>query len=122
MLIILTFLQDYSDKPKQRSFWKKIGRRNSHSAGVNLRRTSSLKRVSSSPEGKAHRPLSPKLSSPPFDFRNVSDHSSSHSSSPASSPSSPSTQYTRPGELLTCGDLVFCFRMYTSRGRMPGSK
>lgn len=88
--------QDLPDKPKRGSFWKRIGRRSTTGSG--LRRTNSLKRVSSSPEARFRRPLSPKFSSPPFDFRNPSDHSSSHSSSPASSPSSPSTQY-RPGSL-----------------------
>ena len=87
---------------KQKPFWKRIGRRTSHSLspGTNLRRTSSLKRMVSSPEGRAVRPASPKLVSPSFDFRALSDQSSSSvSSSPASSPSSPSAHgLGRPGE------------------------
>lgn len=90
-------------QPKQKPFWKRIGRRTSHSfsPGTSLRRTSSLKRMVSSPEGRAARPSSPKLSSPSFDFRTLSDQSSSSvSSSPASSPSSPSAHgLGRPGAL-----------------------
>ena len=92
-------------QPKQKPFWKRIGRRTSHSfsPGTSLRRTSSLKRMVSSPEGRAARPSSPKLSSPSFDFRTLSDQSSSSvSSSPASSPSSPSAHgLGRPGEFLS---------------------
>lgn len=89
-------------QPKQKPFWKRIGRRGSHSLspGSNLRRTSSLKRMMSSPDARRQRPASPKLVSPSFDFRALSDQSSSSvSSSPASSPSSPSTHSLgRPGE------------------------
>lgn len=94
-----------SDKqPKQKTFWKNLGRRASHSLspGTNLRRTSSLKRMVSSPDGRGQRPASPKCASPSFDFRTLSDQSSSSvSSSPASSPSSPSTHSLgRPGEKI----------------------
>lgn len=88
--------------PKQKPFWKRFGRRASHShslsPGNSLRRTSSLKRMGS-PDTKTPRPASPKLVSPSFDFRAVSDQSSSSvSSSPASSPSSPGTHgLGRPG-------------------------
>ncbi|CAH3170099.1 unnamed protein product [Porites evermanni] len=93
-----------SDKqPKQKTFWKNLGRRASHSLspGTNLRRTSSLKRMVSSPDGRGQRPASPKCASPSFDFRTLSDQSSSSvSSSPASSPSSPSAHSLgRPGTL-----------------------
>lgn len=89
-----------SDKqPKQKPFWKNFGRRASHSlsTGTNLRRTSSLKRMVSSPDGRGQRPASPK-----FDFRTLSDQSaSSVSSSPASSPNSPSAHSLgRPGEKI----------------------
>ena len=91
-----------SDKqPKTRPFWKRFGRRASHSLspGNNLRRSSSLKRMVSSPDSKTQRPASPKLVSPSFDFRALSDQSSSSvSSSPASSPSSPCAHgLGRPG-------------------------
>lgn len=89
-------------QPKHKPFWKRIGRRTSLSLspGSSLRRTSSLKRMVSSPDGRPARPASPKLSSPSFDFRTLSDQSSSSvSSSPASSPSSPSAHgLGRPGE------------------------
>ena len=92
-------------QPKQKSFWKRLGRRASHSIspGTNLRRTSSLKRMVSSPESRAIRPASPKFVSPSFDFRTLSDQSSSSvGSSPASSPSSPSAHgLGRPGECST---------------------
>lgn len=88
-------------QPKTKPFWKRFGRRGSHSLspGNSLRRTSSLKRMMSSPDGKTQRPASPKLVSPSFDFRALSDQSSSSvSSSPASSPSSPVTHgLGRPG-------------------------
>ena len=88
-------------QPKQKPFWKRLGRRASHSLspGTNLRRTSSLKRMVSSPDARGQRPVSPKLVSPSFDFRALSDQSSSSvSSSPASSPSSPSAHgLGRPG-------------------------
>lgn len=90
-------------QPKHKPFWKRIGRRTSLSLspGSSLRRTSSLKRMVSSPDGRPARPASPKLSSPSFDFRTLSDQSSSSvSSSPASSPSSPSAHgLGRPGAL-----------------------
>jgi hypothetical protein len=91
---------DSTDKtPKHRSFWKRFGRRShSHSAGSGLRRSSSLKRMASV-EAKAARPSSPKFVSPSFDFRTISDNSSSSSlSSGNSSPSSPtSLSIGRPG-------------------------
>ncbi|KAL9951872.1 hypothetical protein ACROYT_G044611 [Oculina patagonica] len=92
------------DKPtKAKPFWKRFGRRGSQSLspGNSLRRTSSLKRMVSSPETKTPRPASPKLVSPSFDFRALSDQSSSSvSSSPASSPSSPCAHgLGRPGTL-----------------------
>lgn len=85
--------------PKQKPFWKRFGRRASLSPGNGLRRTSSLKRVVSSPDSA--RPASPKLSSHSFDFRALSDQSSSSvGSSPASSPSSPCAHgLGRPGTL-----------------------
>lgn len=90
-------------QPKHKPLWKRIGRRTSLSVspGSSLRRTSSLKRMVSSPDGRPARPASPKLSSPSFDFRTLSDQSSSSvSSSPASSPSSPSAHgLGRPGAL-----------------------
>lgn len=89
-------------QPKHKPVWKRIGRRTSlsMSQGSSLRRTSSLKRMVSSPDGRPARPASPKLSSPSFDFRSPSDQSSSSvGSSPASSPSSPSAHSLgRPGE------------------------
>lgn len=88
-----------SDKtPKHRPFWKRFGRRSSHSPGSGLRRSSSLKRMTSV-EAKSGRPSSPKVVSPSFDFRAVSDNSSSSSlSSGNSSPSSPTTlSLGRPG-------------------------
>ena len=93
---------EVGDKPpKQKPFWKRLSRRSNHSflPGSSLRRTGSLKRAVSSPDTKGQRPASPKVGSPPFDFRNVSDHSSSSvSSSPASSPSSPAAHgFARPG-------------------------
>ena len=97
-------------QPKHKPFWKRIGRRTSLSLspGSSLRRTSSLKRMVSSPDGRPARPASPKLSSPSFDFRTLSDQSSSSvSSSPASSPSSPSAHgLGRPGEFE---QLLFWF-------------
>lgn len=92
-----------ADKPpKAKPFWKRFGRRTSHSLtpGNGVRRTSSLKRMVSSPDTRTQRPASPKLISPSFDFRALSDQSSSSvSSSPASSPSSPSAHgLGRPGE------------------------
>ncbi|XP_032239899.2 microtubule-associated serine/threonine-protein kinase 3 isoform X2 [Nematostella vectensis] len=86
--------------PKKRPFWKPFSRRKGQSPSTCLRRSSSLKRMSSI-EGK--RPSSPKFGSPSFDFRNLSDQSSSSSSahsSAASSPSSPNTSALgRPGSL-----------------------
>ena len=86
---------------KQKPFWKRFGRRTSQSLspGTNLRRTSSLKRMVASPDARGQRPVSPKFVSPSFDFRALSDQSSSSvSSSPASSPSSPSAHgLGRPG-------------------------
>ena len=84
--------------PKQKPFWKRFGRRASLSPGSSLRRTSSLKRVVSSPDSP--RPASPKLTSHSFDFRTLSDQSSSSvGSSPASSPSSPCAHgLGRPGQ------------------------
>lgn len=94
---------DTGDKqPKHKPFWKRIGRRTSlsFSPGTNLRRTSSLKRMVSSPDARVMGPNSPKLGSPSFDFRTLSDQSSSSiGSSPASSPSSPSAHgLGRPGQ------------------------
>lgn len=102
--------------PKTKPFWKRFGRRASHSlspGNSSVRRTSSLKRMVSSPDTRTQRPASPKLVSPSFDFRAPSDQSSSSvSSSPASSPSSPCTHgLGRPGgwELLRFSLLVMSF-------------
>ena len=89
--------------PKQKPFWKRFGRRASLSPGSSLRRTSSLKRVVS-PDSP--RPASPKLTSHSFDFRALSDQSSSSvGSSPVSSPSSPCAHgLGRPGQ---CKKIFF---------------
>ena len=99
-------------QPKQKPFWKRFGRRASQSISPanSLRRTSSLKRVMSSPDSP--RAASPKLGSHSFDFRALSDQSSSSvGSSPASSPSSPSAHgLGRPGGWESF--IFFCFVLF----------